>query len=67
MVRIALDGMGGDNAPVEIVKGAVDAVNIYENVSIVILGDEHQIAEELGLHDYPKDRIRITSSVSSSV
>ena len=29
MVRIALDGMGGDNAPVEIVKGAVDAVNIY--------------------------------------
>ncbi len=59
MVRIALDGMGGDNAPVEIVKGAVDAVNKYENVSIVILGDEHQIAEELGLHDYPKDKISI--------
>ena len=59
MVRIALDGMGGDNAPVEIVKGAVDAVNKYENVSIVILGDEHQIAEELELHDYPKDKIKI--------
>ena len=26
MVKIALDAMGGDNAPAEIVKGAVQAV-----------------------------------------
>ena len=27
IVKVALDAMGGDNAPGEIVKGAVDAVN----------------------------------------
>lgn len=27
MIKVALDAMGGDNAPGEIVKGAVDAVN----------------------------------------
>ena len=26
LVKVALDAMGGDNAPVEIVKGAVEAV-----------------------------------------
>ena len=26
MTRVALDAMGGDNAPVEMVKGAVEAV-----------------------------------------
>ena len=27
MTRVAVDAMGGDNAPAEIVKGAVEAVN----------------------------------------
>ena len=27
MIKVALDAMGGDNAPVEIVKGAIAAVN----------------------------------------
>ena len=27
ITRVAVDAMGGDNAPVEIVKGAVEAVN----------------------------------------
>ena len=27
ITRVALDAMGGDNAPGELVKGAVDAVN----------------------------------------
>ena len=26
MIRVAVDAMGGDNAPAEMVKGAVDAV-----------------------------------------
>lgn len=33
MTRVALDAMGGDNAPVEMVKGAVDAVNKEQNVT----------------------------------
>jgi len=62
MVRIALDGMGGDNAPVEIVRGAVDAVNRYEDVKITILGDEKAIKEELSLADYDKERINVVAT-----
>ena len=33
MTRVALDAMGGDNAPGEIVKGAVEAVQEQEMIS----------------------------------
>ena len=32
LVNVAVDAMGGDNAPGEIVKGAVDAVNERNNL-----------------------------------
>ena len=32
LVKIAIDAMGGDNAPAEIVKGAVEAVNEHKEV-----------------------------------
>ncbi len=32
--RVALDAMGGDNAPSEIVKGAVNAVNATNNIEV---------------------------------
>ena len=31
-MKLALDAMGGDNAPEEIVKGAIDAVKKYAGV-----------------------------------
>lgn len=38
-MKIILDGMGGDNAPMEIVKGATLAVAEMKH-QIVIVGDE---------------------------
>ena len=38
MVRVVVDAMGGDNAPGEIVKGAVEALNARENRSICSAG-----------------------------
>ena len=38
-VKIAVDAMGGDNAPFEIVKGAVDAVNEFGS-NIILVGPE---------------------------
>lgn len=32
MIKVALDAMGGDNAPGEIVKGAVDAVKYKQRM-----------------------------------
>ena len=45
-MRIIIDGMGGDNAPGEIVKGVVEALNII-NDEIVIVGTESAIKAEL--------------------
>ena len=47
MIKIVVDAMGGDNAPGEIVKGAVDAVNEREDIFICLTGREEAVAREL--------------------
>ncbi len=62
LVNVALDAMGGDHAPGEIVKGAVDAVNVQENVKVYLTGDEGKIREELKKYDHPEDRIEVIAT-----
>ena len=45
-MNIFVDAMGGDNAPVEIVKGAVDAVKEY-GVPLTLVGKEDIVKQEL--------------------
>ena len=47
ITKVALDVMGGDNAPVEIVKGAMDAVNNREDIKIFLVGQENIVQKEL--------------------
>ncbi len=42
-MKIAIDAMGGDNAPLEIVKGAYLAANDNKDIEIVLFGDEKSI------------------------
>ena len=42
-----IDGMGGDNAPVDVVKGAVDAVKEIIDLNLIITGKEDLIIKEL--------------------
>lgn len=42
-MKLAIDAMGGDHAPKEIVLGALDAVSQFENIRITLVGDEQQI------------------------
>jgi len=53
-MRIALDAMGGDHAPCEIVHGAVEAASKpHSTISrILLVGDEKAIRAEL--EKYPK-------------
>lgn len=52
--------MGGDNAPVEPVKAAVEAVKEKQNIQVILTGQEDVIQAELQKYpDYPKDRIRV--------
>ena len=45
MARVVVDAMGGDHAPGEIVRGAIDAS--AEGVDVVLVGDRSQIAPAL--------------------
>jgi len=59
MIRVAVDAMGGDNAPGEIVKGAVDAVNASGEVQVILVGLEDAINEELAKYTYNKEQIKV--------
>jgi glycerol-3-phosphate acyltransferase PlsX len=47
-MRIAVDAMGGDNAPVQIIKGALEAASIRGDLEIVLVGIEAQILDTAG-------------------
>ena len=57
-MKIAIDAMGGDFAPQEIVKGVLDAALNRSQADFMLFGDEHKILEVLGT-DYPKEKISI--------
>ncbi|WLR53469.1 phosphate acyltransferase PlsX [Mesobacillus subterraneus] len=46
-MRLAVDAMGGDNAPKEIVLGAMKAIEKYSDIHIVLIGDESKIRDHL--------------------
>jgi phosphate acyltransferase len=46
-MRLAVDAMGGDNAPREIVLGAMKAIEKYHDIHIVLVGNENKIREHL--------------------
>ena len=49
-IIVAVDAMGGDNAPAVEVEGAVAAAREW-GIAIVLVGDHSRVAEELGKHD----------------
>ena len=59
LVKVALDAMGGDNAPAEIVKGAVEALNENDRLMVYIVGDENAIQAELAKYTYDTSRLEI--------
>lgn len=64
LVKVAVDAMGGDNAPLEIVKGAIDAVNADQRVKVFLVGKEDVIADELKKYTYDKSRVEIVEAAS---
>lgn len=58
-VNVAVDAMGGDHAPGEIVKGAVDAVNEDKRLKVFLVGRESLIREELGKYTYDVSRMEV--------
>ena len=59
LTRVAVDAMGGDNAPAEIVKGAIEAVNASDAVHVFLVGQPEAVEQELTKYTYPKERVTI--------
>lgn len=59
LVRVAVDAMGGDEAPREIVKGAVAALKEKEQLHITLVGREEVVRSELEKYEYPEDRLAV--------
>ena len=56
-MRIAVDAMGGDHAPEEIVKGAVEAVEALPDDEIVVIGHEDKLNELIDAFGRPSERL----------
>lgn len=60
-ITVAVDAMGGDNAPFEIVKGAVEAVNEL-GVNIKLVGQEDAVNAELKKYNYDNSKIQVVNA-----
>lgn len=61
-VRVCVDAMGGDNAPYEIVKGAIEAVNESDKVKVILVGQEAAIRPELSKYSFDNSRVEIINA-----
>lgn len=63
LVKVVVDAMGGDCAPQEPVKAAVEAVTERKDIQVILTGPEDEVHAQLAKYpDYPKDRIQVVSA-----
>ena len=58
-IKVAVDAMGGDNAPFEIVKGAIEAVNESKKIKVYLVGLEDAVQAELSKYTYDKEQVMV--------
>ena len=63
-MKIVVDAYGGDNAPLEIVKGAITSVNLLEDVEIILSGKKDEIQNILDEYGYKGNKIEIIDAQS---
>lgn len=70
-MRIALDGMGGDHAPAEVIQGALEALESLPDAEILLVGDPARVgvaahprlrvveaADVIGMEEHPAQSVR---------
>ena len=58
-IRIAIDAMGGDNAPSAIIEGSLQALKVRSDLELIFVGDEKRIREELKKYSAESKNVRI--------
>ena len=56
-VKVAVDAMGGDHAPAEIIRGVIDAVNARRDIKVILIGRQKDIEDQLRQYTYSKEQI----------
>ena len=62
IVNVAVDAMGGDNAPSQIIKGVVEAVKERDEIKVFLVGKEAVIKSELSTYSYDQNRIEVVNA-----
>ena len=62
ITKVALDAMGGDNAPHEIVKGAMDAIGKRKDIKVFLVGQEDIIKKELENYTYEAEQVEVVNA-----
>ena len=62
ITNIALDAMGGDNGPAEMIKGAMDAIAKEPFMKVFLVGREDVIQKELTNYQYNKEQIEVVNA-----
>src|SRR5690554_4987479 len=59
MIRLALDAMGGDHAPDEIIAGGLSAARELKDLQLNLVGPKDVLQKHLQGQEYPKDRVKL--------
>lgn len=58
-IKVAVDAMGGDHAPAEIVKGSIEAVLESSKVKVYLVGQKDLVEAELSKYSYPAEQVEV--------
>jgi len=58
-INVAVDAMGGDNAPREVIRGAVEAIRESNRIKVFLVGRREVIEPVLAEYDIPGEQVEI--------
>ncbi|MDO4534715.1 MAG: phosphate acyltransferase PlsX [Clostridium perfringens] len=61
-MKVAIDGMGGDNAPNAVVDGCIEALKLYNDIHIYITGPEDKLKDLFEKNSYDKERVTFVNA-----
>ena len=61
-MKILVDAFGGDNAPIEIIAGAVNALKKRSDFDLVLVGEQNRIEQELSKYDFDRSRVSVLNA-----
>lgn len=61
-MKIVIDAYGNDLGPSQPVEASIKAINLYDDVNIILCGKESKLNELLSKHEYDKNRIEVVDA-----